>query len=518
MTPEEYRQSADKEVYALLDERRMQLFAEPAGFNIDPPQGSLRQRILRGEWTADEPLSLVECLQIAAENNRSYQSTKEGLYRVALDVTLERWDFQNRGFASILGSSSGTFDDAGRAGVDSTGGVTRLLGSGATIMADIGLDLFRGLATGDGWDAIGDLGLSITQPLLRGAGELITKENLTQAERDLVYEVRDFERFRRTFAVDVAGEVYNLLQSINELENEEQNYENLVKLRERNQALVEAGRLSDIEADQAEQDELRSQNRLIGLRGSLENQRDAFNLFLGLPIGTEVSLDPDEFERLSSEEELLDRIDQERAVDFALGSRLDFLTTLDTLEDAERQVLIAEDALRAGLSLSASVDSASREGRPTDFRSDFSSWSTSLNLDLPIDRVAERNAYRRSLIAFQAAERSTEERADSIQADVRQAIRAARNTRDSYIIQVGAEQLAQRRVESASLNLQAGRASTRDVLEAQEALVDAQNTKTSALIDFTLARLELFLQLEVLRVDDGGIQTDAELLQRLIED
>ena len=99
---------------------------------------------------------------------------------------------------------------------------------------------------------------------------------------------------------------------------------------------------------------------------------------------------------------------------------------------------------------------------------------------------------------------------------MRQALRNAKNTKASYIIQVGAEQLAQRRVESATLNLRAGRASTRDVLEAQEALVDAQNTKTSALIDFTLARLDLYLELEILRVDETGIRVDDELTQRLI--
>ena len=59
-----------------------------------------------------------------------------------------------------------------------------------------------------------DLQLSITQPLLRDGGRLVTREPLTQAERNLVYEVRAYERFRRTFALQVANEVYDVLSTM----------------------------------------------------------------------------------------------------------------------------------------------------------------------------------------------------------------------------------------------------------------------------------------------------------------
>ena len=76
--------------------------------------------------------------------------------------------------------------------------------------------------------------------------------------------------------------------------------------------------------------------------------------------------------------------------------------------------------------------------------------------------------------------------------------------------------LSQRRVESAKLNLDAGRADTRDVLDAQESLVNAENAVTSALINFTLARLDLYLQLELLRVDETGLFVAEELTTDLL--
>jgi len=515
--PEEHRRSADEEVYALIDARRDQLFSAGSGFRLEGATDSLRQRILRGEFDSTRPITLAECLEIAAENSRDHQSRKEALYLAALDLTLERWRFANRPFASLGTSVEGTGSEAQEVGAQGEAGITRLLGSGASIIASIGSRLFRVVSTGDGWDAVGDLGLTFTQPLLRGAGAAIVREPLTQAERDLVYEVRAYERFRRTFAVDVARSMYDLLQSIDELANEEQNYQNLVALRERNAAMAEAGRMSEIEADQARQDELRSEARLLELRADLERARDAFNLFLGLPIGADVRLDTAEFERLTEEDSLLDEIVEGSAVRLALEARLDHLNTRDELADRERAVTIAEDALRAGLTLEAGANASGAEGRPLDLSEDRTTWSAGLVLDLPLDRKAERNAYRRALIQLDAFHREFEEEADRIEADVRDALRTAANARENYVIQKGAVQLAESRVEGAKLSLDAGRASTRDLLEAQSALVEAQNAATEALIDFTLARLDLYLQLEALRVEPGGLVVAEDLARTLRE-
>lgn len=516
-SPEEYRRSADEETYAILEERRAQLFSDTSDFSIDENPDSLRQRLLRDE-VDERPVSLAEVLEIAAENNRDFQARRERLYQTALDLTFERWRFQNRPFASLDGGVSGTGGDSASASVDGQAGFTRLLGSGASIVADIGSSLFRVVSTGDGWDAVGDIGISITQPLLRGAGKRIVMEPLTQAERDVVYEVRAYERFRRTFAVDVARRVYSLLQDDDELANEERNYANLVALRERNEALAQAGRMSDVEAAQARQDELRSEARLIALRASLERARDDFNFFLGLPIGVDLQLDPGEFERLTEVDELLDEIEEERAIEVALRERLDHQTSLDSLDDRARSVAIAEDALRAGLALSASANSSTAEGRPGNFQLDDTSWSLGLALDLPVDRVAERNAYRRSLINYEATRRGVEEEADAIEADVRDSLRNTENSRKDYEIQKGAVLLAERRVEGALLSLDAGRASTRDVLEAREALVEAQNGATAALINFTLARLDLYVQLEALRVEPEGLRVDDQIAALLTEE
>jgi len=516
-TAAQYHADADEEVYALIDARRAQLFSDDGGFTIDAPADNLRDRILAGEVIA-EPLSLVECLEIAAENNRDYQRAREDLYRAALDLTLEQWQFESQGFGSASAAVDGTGNDANSSTNSGNVGFSRVLGNGARIMGSIGASLFRVVSGSDGWDVVSDLSLTFTQPLLRGAGKRIARENLTQAERDLVYQVRDFERFRRAFAVDVAAQVYDLLQAIDELANEEQNLESLRLLRERNAAQAEAGRLSDIEADQARQQALNSENRALTLGTGLESRWDSFKLFLGLPIGAEIALDAAEFEELTEEDEVLELLTEARGTEIAFAERLDYMTTLDSLDDQLRAVEIAEDGLGADLGLTVRGDSASVEGRPASLAGGSTTWSAALDMDLPFDRMSERNTYRRALITLEAVERDVALQTDLVRVDVRESLRQVANSRESYDIRVGALAVAEHLLEGAQLSLLAGRLETRAVLDAQLDLTQARNDKTSALVDLTLARLQLYLDMEMLRVDEDGIGIAPELSEWLAED
>ena len=513
-SPVEHRAEADREVYALIDSRREVMF--PAA--SEPVRLVSADEALPPEALQGDPWSLVDCLEIAAATSREAAARREDLYSVALALTFERWRFGTRGSASISGFVTGLGGDAQSAGLDALGGLSRQLGSGGVVEGSLGLRVVRSLLRGDGWDALSSASLAITQPLLQGRGRLVTLEPLTQAERDLVYEVRDYERFRRSFAFDVATEFYGLIQARDELRNEERNYETLVELRRRNEALAEAGRLSDIEVDQARQDELRSANRLLEIRNALEARQDGFKLFLGIPMWVEFGLDADELERLVAQDAYESDIELESAaLEVALSDRLDLTTASDRVADRVRRVRIDENQLLPGLDVTANALASSDEGRPLSVSGSSVPWNVGLTLDLPIERLPERNAYRQSLIELDVAQRDLEQLADQVRADVRDALRDAVATRESYRIQRGAVELAERRVESARLMLEAGRASTRDLLEAQGALLEAQNAATAALIDTTLARLRLYLDIEALRVDETGVYPDPMVLARLTE-
>jgi outer membrane protein TolC len=514
-TAASYRDDADSEVYGIIQKRRAEILGRGEGFTIVAESDSLRRQIAQSaESRPVVHLNLQKALEVAAENSRSFQAEKERVFVAALDLTLERYRL---GYIPSLTNSNtmtGVGQEATEASSSLGAGLTKVLGTGARIVASIGVGIFRSLLTSDGWKSLPTtINLAITQPLLRGAGASIVEEPLTQAERDVVYAVRGFERFRHEFAVDVASRLYRILQESDTVANEKQNYDNLTKVRERNEALNQAGRLSEVEVGQARQNELTARNRWIEARESHAAQIDEFKVFLGLPVDIDLQIDEAELQTLQKTELSQVEIREDSAVAIACEKRLDYQTSQDRVADAERRTRVAADALKMGVDLKFNYGVSSPTGQASKLDFNNAAWALGLDVDFPVDRLPERNSYRLSLIALDAERRAASLATDNVRLQIRTAVRDIRQTRESYEIQKLAVALAESRVASAELFLQAGRSSTRDLLEAQQSLVEARNALTRNLVEFTLAKLALYRDLGALVVDERGIGTNDAILQ-----
>jgi len=508
-----HRERADRQVYSIVASKQREALGASTGFTAEPPQATLGDKLRDPAQPKREPieLRLVDCLRIAAENSRDYQAEKEGVYLAALDLTLARHDYEVRFFGVFTGE--GTFDEnedfSGSLG--SSLGFTKRLATGGQIVLTAASRVFQFFSGAARRDTSTVLDLAITQPLLRGAWPSIAQEPLTQAERNVIYAVRAFERAKHEIAVQVATDYYQLLQQLDQVKNERTNYESLRQALERTQALSEAGRLPEFQVDQARQDELRARTRVLQAQESYEQALDRFRILLGLPV--EAPLLPLRAELTQLEKRGLRHPDltAEAAVKTAEERRLDLRNTADRVADAERRVGVAENAFLPGLDVAVSASTPTEDARLTSLQFHRTEYNFGATLDLPFDRLAERNAYRASLIALEQRQRDLEAFRDSVARDVRQAVRRLGQAKENYDIQRDALRLAERRIESTTLFLQAGRAETRDLLEAQEALVTAQNAVTRALVDHTVARLELLRDMGTLQVDEKGLQYDDEL-------
>ena len=198
----------------------------------------------------------------------------------------------------------------------------------------------------------------------------------------------------------------------------------------------------------------------------------------------------------------------EQAVAAALEHRLDLRIAAMEVDDARRRIKVAEDHLRAELTLFGSTQSGARRSGASadedDARLDNTRSSALLTLNLPLNRTAERIAYRKSIITLAARERAAEAVEDQVKLDIRNAFRTLRIARENLRIQSEAVRLAERRVDSTDMLLQAGRAEIRDVLEAQEALISAQNALTDAVVSRRIAELEFQRDLDILDVSADG--------------
>ncbi len=590
-----YRHQADRAAYDIVEQAQEEALGKTEPFTIERPKDELRRRLLLGQklphaddaslgakalepvdhWPNDDYLkakrnptrirakdarplaiNLIEALKIGALNSREYQSRKEDVYRAALDLDLERDYFRPMfgGSAESTMSWDVNGNEHSVSGVENTGelSLSQNFTNGISVSANLGADLVK-LLTQEESSSRGLFGdATVTVPLMRGAGKHIVTEPLTQAERDVIYAIHDFERFKRTFAVQVASSYLQTLRQMDEVANSEENYKSLVLSARRARRLADAGRLPEIQVDQALQDELRARDRWISAQQSYEARLDSLKVLLGLPTDAAVELDREEFERFAEETaanlklepaiknpeqtdavsaedevELISptregggpwELEESTAIALALDHRLDLRTRIGQVADAQRKVVVAADQLRADLTFGGNGSAGARRTlssaglEDANIHLDEATYAAFLTLDLPLERTRERNTYRNSLIGLENAVRDVQELEDNIKADVRESLRTLLESREGVQIQAQSVKLAERRVESTDLFLQAGRAEIRDLLEAQEDLVSAQNALTAAIVNYRIAELELQRDLGVLEMDEKGLWHEPEEL------
>jgi outer membrane protein TolC len=126
-------------------------------------------------------------------------------------------------------------------------------------------------------------------------------------------------------------------------------------------------------------------------------------------------------------------------------------------------------------------------------------------LDLNLDKVAAENDYRRALIALQQQRRGYELKRDTVILEVRKAYRDMAEAADRYKVQADELNLAKQRFESTMSLLGYGRANTRDVLDSQRDLYRAQNAATAAQINYAVAMLGFYRDVEILQVRPDGM-------------
>jgi outer membrane protein TolC len=513
-----YQKSADTEVADIVSKNQNVVLdlEQPAPpldistpYSAIEPQQFAPERIVN-ERRFDEPrcISLEEAIDISIRHRRDYQSEKEALYLVALDLTRARHDYapaltslgtQGRLSSSSLRDANGDFDETERqSSFDTRASFDQAFRTGGAIALDLAHDIASFYLGGNGnYGATRFFAGRLTQPLLRGRGSIAT-ENLTQRERNVAYAVRSFSRFQQRNVIDVTRAYFRILQQKDRVRNEFASYNNLVVFADRARALAE-DRLPRFQLDQAKQSELRARARYIAVVKSYNTLVDDFKIILGLPLGGELLLEDSALHSLEGAGLPEIPLDSRPALEIAIDHRLDLFNEIDRFEDAKRRIQVAADAFKPGLNLFAAidVDTDNDSRRFSNFNPDAYYSRIGLDLDLPVDTLDERNVYRRARIDFERQIRQLSLALDRTHADLRNGLRDLDLSRQTYQIQQNALKLANQRVEGANLLVDAGRANTRDLLDAQTDLLNAQNGVTSALVDYHLARLDLLYDLGI---------------------
>jgi outer membrane protein TolC len=203
-------------------------------------------------------------------------------------------------------------------------------------------------------------------------------------------------------------------------------------------------------------------------------------------------------------------VNLDEAVAIGLANRLDLMNERAVVADAFRNMEVVADRLQSDLEVSASANLGTDPDHDNAFRFDSSAnrYTVGVQFDGPLERMAERNNYRAAQITYQRARRSYMAAEDSIINDIRQDLRALELSRFNF--DIARQQLitATRQVDEAQFNLRTGTTAdsnlTRDLLDALQGLLAARNDLILSWISHEINRTTLFVDLEVLYLDDAS--------------
>jgi outer membrane protein TolC len=517
-TAAQHRRAADREVYGIIAQAEREIFGKTNAFTIDAaysgrePREVLPQEIIDDrQRTSVRTLRLEEALELAASQSRRYQTEKERLYLTTLTLTGVRYEFSPQFFAGAEGAylhgyhrdANGEIRSDNRGVLGSAVGLSQFLKTGGRLSAALANDVLRYYTGKPRQEIISLVTVNFTQPLLRGFGrDNPTVEALTQAERNVIYAIRAYNQFQNQFALEITKDYFDLLAQQTVIRNRYTNYLSRVKSVDRLEA-----RLKDREqmasVDQARQAQLTARNNYVNALASYQTALDQFKIKLALPLGERLALDPTPLNRLEAAGLIDVPLDPAAAFKAGVERQMLVLNAIDQFEDVKRKVRVAKSQLRADLRLFA--DAALQSEGPVDytqFDARKVTGGVGLELDLPIDRLRQRNNYRATIVQFEAEIRSLALTLDNLKDDIEGGLRTLNLRRQNFEIQRNALELANRRVASSTMLLEAGRAEVRDLVEAQDAQIAAQNAVTSALVSYQDVRLQLMLDIGAVRTSE----------------
>ena len=358
-------------------------------------------------------------------------------------------------------------------------------------------DQLREQTTG-GYRQSSSIVLSGSIPLLRGAGD-IAREDLIQSERNLIYQARSFERFRRQHLVSLAADYFSILQTRSTITNQQRQLYSLRSLEKSTAAKVDAGRLEAFELGIASN---RVQGALSDLSSLVDRhifELERFKIRLGLSVDEAITITEDIIDLPDPEADMV------QAANLALEFRLDLQNDRDRLDDARRTVSNARNLLLPDLRLAGTIGIPTPVDDPTGglaISADDLNYGATATLSLPLDRENERLNLRSQMVMLQRLTRDYEQARDNIIVAVRDTLRGVDNARIQLIIAEKQVEINRERVRGNKLRIDT--INTQTIVDSENDLLASENQRDGARTALRNAVLNYLLASDQLRVGRDG--------------
>ncbi len=267
-------------------------------------------------------LNVDSTLKLAYVHSPSHQSQLETLYLSALDVTTERFRLDTQfsgGYGATYDRHRASNGDQVVLGNDPVVQAQRKYATAGELLVGFANSVVFDFSNGATSVAASVANFSFMQPLLRGAGRDIALEQLTQAERLLLANVRAYHQYRQGFYTQVTigelgvaglqrgatstfisgfsgqggvGGYIGLLEQLQRKRNTEDNLSLQERTLARLIAFQDIGVIDMVQVDQFLQSIQRARASLLGIHNSYELALERYKTgTLGLPPNLPIELD-----------------------------------------------------------------------------------------------------------------------------------------------------------------------------------------------------------------------------------
>ena len=448
-------------------------------------------------------LTVADAVTLALENNRELIDARLGreLDKIALEEVEEEFAPRARATIGVPLSVRSRRTGDGRSSVSDIG---------ATFDSSITVKIPTGGETVFAWDSSRatseevpyrtSLKFSFTQPLLRGAGIAVSTASLENARRREESSVLAFKSVVMRLVTEVVRSYWNLVTVARRLEISAHSLQRAKELLEVNRLLIRTGRMAERDIIQTEANVAERELALTEAQNSLEAAR--LGLLTTLNIDSRTQIQP-------TEQPTIDplSLDVARGMELALEHRPDYRRALLNLDNLRTNLVVAENERLWDLSLTASTTfggaGESFSGSLTDI--DGSDHEVGLDLRIPLGDPRPQREYLRADIALKQANNGLHALLQTIDIDVRNAVRDVEVNFKRIELARQAQELAEQKLDVEREKLNLGLSTNFQLVAFEDDLVNVQSREVDATISYlnALARLDQTLgtTLQTWRVD-----------------
>ncbi len=344
---------------------------------------------------------------------------------------------------------------------------------------------------------VGELSLTLTQPLLRGAWSDAQEAGIRKAELEHRARTKDFERSRQTLLAQIVGAYFDLVFAREDWRVKHEALEVARAQLANTENRIRIGELGprDLVADQAEV--ARREEELIQAENSILDREDDLKRLLFPFAGT------DEWEIVLKPKGVPPHEDPEypvppfqEAFREALEHRPDLQAAALRVERARVELARAERDLLPTLDLTGSYATDAVTDDTGDLQRDvfsqrFPDYSLQLSFEVPIGNRAARSAWRSAKLALEQAGRNLQILRTDVAKEVRAALRALAVQRKSIAAARESVRLAESNLETERIKLSLDSTTLFEVQRRNQELADARSRLLRARLEYRKAWYDL---------------------------